>query len=350
VHIDGLGGDDAAVDARRERADKNINTITIEGYRDNEVAWNDFATRCGGSFRFAYRATLAWQFDYHIPLRVRRVSCFIGRKKIAQVAIGISRHRRVFAEGLALLPEHQTLWAAVMKAIFDHFGAGTYHYGSPWSLERSREQDLRWIHGVALISVLPITVFAIDFSRWASWEDYIRAISSNARRNARRAANDSVLIRCNSGMMALSDAHHLFRLSRDLCRRKNLKFSLTNKLLRFITRVYAMKHYHFVAVAYRSQRVLAVLSGISFGKNTYYIESGALKDNRGSSWLLMLDMIRQAYDRSPNGHFVTGFWRSDTEIVAKEGLEFFRHQCQSHPEETSEIIFRYAPSDVSLAP
>jgi hypothetical protein len=323
--------------------------ITIEVSRDNEAMWNDFAMSCGASFRAAYRAALPWQFDYHFPLRLRRVSCYLEhhgqRKKIAQAAVGFSLQRRVFAEGLMLLPEHKTLWTAVMKAVLDHFGAGAYHYGSPWSLEQPREQELRGIHGVAVISVLPITVFAIDFSCWSSWEEYSHAVSSNAKRNARRATNSGFVVCYNSGMMTLCAAHHLIKLSRQVCRRKNLKFSLINRILRFIARVVAMKGDHFVIVARRSQHVHAVFEGISFGENTYYVDSGSLGDNGGSSWLLTLDMIQRAYERSPNGHFITGFSRSNTEIVAREGMDFFRHQCRTYAEGTSEVTFRYHRHD-----
>jgi hypothetical protein len=53
-------------------------------------------------------------------------------------------------------------------------------------MEKSREADLKQISAVTIESIRPLVVHAVDFSRWPTWDDYWRAISSNSRRNARR--------------------------------------------------------------------------------------------------------------------------------------------------------------------
>ena len=69
--------------------------VTIKQSDETPGNWDAFASRCGASFRASYYGSQAWQFDYHLWRRMRRVCCFIQaggvQTKIAQVAIGFGR-------------------------------------------------------------------------------------------------------------------------------------------------------------------------------------------------------------------------------------------------------------------
>jgi hypothetical protein len=66
-------------------------------------------------------------------------------------------------------------------------GPGEYHYGSPWSPEQPRQNDLASIRGVTVVSTQAITVYAVKFAQWANWDAYLKNVSTNAKRNAKRA-------------------------------------------------------------------------------------------------------------------------------------------------------------------
>jgi hypothetical protein len=266
----------------------------------------------------------------------------VGNLKIAQIAIGFGGRCRVFAEGLQILPEFQSLWGHVMGAFLTHLGDGEYRYGSPWSLEPPRESELALISGVSLIATQPITVFAVDFGRWESWDEYVKAISTNARRNANRATKtyNTVSIVRRSSFAAIMHLYPLLVLRKKLFDRKQLEYSWPKLTIRFLLRMVAMREKSFTAIARADGVLSAAFGGIEFGPNTYYLESGAIENNNGLSWFLLLRMLRDAYDRAPLGRFVTGY-NLETSDSADVGLSRFRAQCRAVAHPTSEVVFAY---------
>jgi hypothetical protein len=274
---------------------------------------------------------------------LRRFSCYIGDLKIAQIAVGFGHRVRIFAEGLQILPEFQWLWRHVIGAFLMHLGDGDYRYGSPWSLEAPRENELASIPGVSLISSQAITVFSVDFDRWDSWDAYLAAISTNAKRNAKRATKTytDVSINRRSSFSSMIDIYPLLVLRKNLSDRRRIHFSWSKLTLRFLLRTFAMREKSFTALARGDGVLIAAFGGIEFGPNTYYLESGSIKENNGMSWFLMLRMLRDAYDRAPHGHFVTGFNCETGDNGADAGLTFFRSQCNATTHPTSEVVFAY---------
>lgn len=318
-----------------------VTFITIERFQGDATAWDDFAERCGASFRGAYRAW-TWQLDHHLPRQIKRFSCYthIGNEsvKIAQAAIGISPKMRVFTEGLMILPEFATLWQTTMAALLRTLSDGRYHYGSPWSLEPSREATFRDM-GLSVTRVQPVTIYAVDLSRYATWDDYIKSIATNARRNMRKAEKANIIITSASGRASLRLAIPLIRLRKELFNRKSVTLSMSRYVMRFVLRILTMRRATFISIARDGERITAAFAGTLFGANTYYLESGAAKDNNGASWLLILTMIRRAYEHDPTGRFVIGFHLDGRPL--NDGLTFFRNQCLSQLYTTSEVTFDY---------
>jgi hypothetical protein len=320
--------------------------ITLEQTQSSEAAaWDSFAAACGASFRGASRAVGGWQFDHHLLYRMKRYRLWLqqrsGRVQIGQAAIGFGSRLRVFADGLQLLPEHSPLWREAMTAVLEQAGPGVYHYGSRWSLEPAREGDCASIDGVNVANVQSITMYAVDFARWPTWDAYLRDVSSNARRNAKKAEKfgERLVIDARRGLAMLRDAPHLIGLRRGLYARKQVPFSAAGSALRLMVRAAIMRENAFIAVARVDGSPISAFGGVTFGDNTYFVDAGSLQEDNGVYWHLMLRMLRDAYQRAPLGRFVTGAYYNGASV--SRGLDFFRYQCRAQENATSEFVFTY---------
>jgi hypothetical protein len=320
--------------------------IIIKPFHGTAKEWDDFAKLCGGSFRSGYYGVRAWQLDYHIIHSLRRLCCYINRGskliKIAQTAIGSGVRHRIFSEGLLLLPEFQSMWNDVMFSVLNNLGPGKYQYGSPWSLEPCREIALSLMPGITIISAEPVTVSGVDFARWNSWEAYYKDISTNAKRNAKKAEKtyDKLLIKTDSGLAALKHLYNQILLRRQLSIRKKIDSNVVRLAVRFFTRCLVMGHNAFTSIVYVDNIPMAAFSGITFGESTYFIEAGSVENNNGLFWFLLLHMLRDAYQRSPSGKFISNYRRArDAEVP---GLAFSHRQYCNTTYLTSEVIFEWA--------
>lgn len=320
--------------------------IVAEAARASERnAWDAFAQACGASFRCGYRASSGWQLDHHPFFRMRRYALWLQaperREQIGQVALGIGPRARVFADGLQLRPQYAHRWREAMCAVLSAAGPGTYCYGSRWNLEPRRESECASIPGVRVERIQPITMYAVDFSRWSAWEHYARALSENARRNIKKAEKlcDALTIDIRRGSEMLQAARHLLQLRRDLYARKHIPFSMRKSALRLLLRAWALRDQAFIAVSRLDGAPVCAFGGIVFGDNTFFVDSGSIQEDRGTYWHLMSRMLRDAYERAPHGRFVTGAHYEGSPV--SPGLEFFRHQCRAEGSPTSEFEFRY---------
>lgn len=327
------------------KAGKRI--VVERDHSTDELSWDRFAALCGASFRAAHRALGAWQFDHHLMHVMRRYAVFLerpsGRVRIGQAAIGFGPTLRVFAEGLQLLPEHRGFWREAMSALLSHCGAGLYHYGSGWSLEPPRENECAAITGVRVVDTQAITMHAIHFSRWSCWDDYFREVSYNARRNVKKAEKlqERLTIESHRGLRMMRNARHLLSLRRGLYARKAVEFSMLSSAARLLLRATVMREHAFIALARIDGAPVSAFGGITFGDNTYFLDSGSIKEDNGAYWFLMMRVIREAYERAPLGHFVTGPYYHDAPVSA--GLDFFRYQCEAQGNPTSKFTFDYRP-------
>lgn len=315
-------------------------------------AWDAFAARCGASFRCARRALSLWQFDHHLFHRLRRLEIHVGRdgamRKIGQCAVGIGRRRRVFADSLQLLPEHQHRWPEAMRAVLQALGPGEYHYGSQWNLEEPREEVLARLPGVSVTHVEALTVDVVDFSQWPSWEAYFRAVSSNAKRNAKRAQEQfpEMEVQVRTGMGALRSWFALHRLRSILAERKHLRIGGLLALARSAMRTVALGGENFTAILRCGDEAAAGFAGIDFGANTYYLQAGSQTNNGGAAWHLMLSMLARAQKRRPQGRFVMGAQYASQ--PRDEGLAFSRRQVRVSLVPTSEVTFRYQTPHLTI--
>jgi GNAT acetyltransferase-like protein len=323
-----------------------MRTVEISRTALTSSLWDSFAHKCGASFQSGYHAIRACGYDAFrkwqknlLPLRLRLFEIYDKESdhKIGQCAIALRGQHGLFIDGLQLLPERHGSWTTAMAALLARLGPGRYRYGSHWNIEPPRERNLETISGLAIEAVEPLTLQAVDFSRWKSWDDYLHGVSKNARRNANRACAGSPSLRIRRGLATVIDIPALVRLEACTLRRKNLKPASGRNFARLV-RAITMPEYLVTAAVSSYGRHVACFYGIEFGHNVYYLEGGSQPDNHGAAWYLMLEMIRQAYDRSRGtGKFLMGTTQDGRPGWA--GLARSREQCRVTDFPTSVVTF-----------
>ena len=309
--------------------------------------WDDFAQRCAASYECNHTYLRAWAVKNRF--RLRRFEIFmqeVGQlQKIGQCAVGVGGAISVFLGELQLLPLYSSLWTSAMTALLGHLGPGHYSYGSSQSIEKSREEDLKQISAVTIESVRPLVVHAVDFSRWPTWDDYWRAISSNSRRNARRAEllipDLSIAIR--QGHQAALDIPTLLSLRAAMYRRKGLAFGPWRAGLSGLSMILTCPQYVFTAVVSGQNRALGAIFGVEFGPHVYYDSGGSRPDNGGAAWYLTLAMLRRTFERNPRtAKFIMGYvdYATHDENIGG-GLLRFRQSCRVSAYPTSAVRFAY---------
>lgn len=284
-------------------------SITVSEAAHKAVApqtWDDFALQCATSFQCTRSYLRAWalknrfRYDLHLFELYMRESG--TPRKIGQCAIGVGAASSVFVGELQLLSGYSRFWTDAMTALLDHLGPGHYHYGSTHSLDESHEEDLGQISGVTIESVRPLVVEAVDFSCWPTWDDYWHAISSNSRRNAKRAEAliPDLSIAIRQGFKAALDLPALLSLRTAMYRRKGLAFEPWRAGLSDLGMILGCPQYALTAVISGRNRALAAISAVEFGPHVYYANGGSRPDNGGAAWYLTVSMLPTSEIRGPN--------------------------------------------------
>jgi hypothetical protein len=325
-------------------------TVSEAAYKAVDArSWDTFAQSCAGSFQGAHSYLGAWalkhRFRYHLRLFELHTRENGLPRKIGQCAIGVGRATNIFVGELQLLADCSQLWTEAMRALLARVGPGRYRYGSNQSLDKSREEDLKHIEAVRIESVRPLVVEAVDFSRWPTWDDYLRAISSNSRRNARHAEalipDLSLVIR--QGLNSAVDIPALLSLRAAMYRRKGIAFEPWRAGVSDLGLILGCPHHVITAVVSGRNQALAAIAAIEFGQHVYYANGGSRPDNAGAAWYLTLSMLRRTYERDPAAaKFIMGYvdYATHDETIGG-GLLRFRRSCRVSAYPTSIVTFTY---------
>ncbi|MCB8818924.1 hypothetical protein [Microvirga rosea] len=228
-------------------------------------------------------------------------------RKIGQCAVGVVNHKNVFLDKLILIPEADALWGACMHAVLKHLGPGIYEYGWNLNLEIPREDILGAISGVTIKTARPITVHAVDFQKWRSFEEYWADTSNNTRRNAKRAEAGSFKIVTRANSRGLLHLGAVVRLRASMYERKGIKFHQFRALMSYVVDHLIAADYRITAIASDGTRPLAAFTGCEFGSHTYYLAGGSQSNNNGIAWYLQKVMLQRAWNRTDGkAKFVMG--------------------------------------------
>jgi hypothetical protein len=303
--------------------------------------WNDFAAKCGGSYFCAYGYVIS-----NLPRRVRLFEVFSAGQKIGQCAIARGR----FLDSLQLLPGYSHFWYPAMREILARIPPGEYEYGSIWNMEIPREPYLEMIPLVTRLTSQHHYVQAVDFAVQPDWETYERSLATNARRNAAKArkSDENLAVTYSRGLATLRDTSVITRLRHDTWTRKGLRYDAGQMAARYAMRCCLYRRYIWTGKIIHSsspkvpQRIAAVVSGVEFGENVYYIDGASLPDNNGASWYLLIETMRRAFHKNPRGKFVMGVDRglSGNNKPGWENLNRSRQQCRVSRFSSSVVKFQ----------
>jgi hypothetical protein len=112
--------------------------------------------------------------------------------------------------------------------------------------------------------------------------------------------------------------------------------------------MFTCPEYAFTAVA--PGKALAAFSGFRFGSCTYYFDGGSAGGHSGASWFLMMNMLREAYERALDGKFVMGYF--DYATYAEEvggGLVRSRRSCRvtDYPTSIGDFTWSATPAGIT---
>ncbi len=347
---------DVGLIARPEPREQGVVTARLLRPSDRDArAWDAFAKACDhasfvGSLGYArlYAGT-GGLATAEIMLREGARERKIGQATI----VGPRRGERHIVDGIKLLPDRAALWPEAVLALLRLLGPGRWRYGSTWSGEPPRADALAALPGVAVRTVRRSSIYEIDFTRWPDWDDYIRGLNSNVRRNLRKgAALPDLRVEVGTGWRAARKVFLLDAMRRATLRRKGVADHPSlrrwpRSAIRFLLRVAALGDGVTVAVARTGGKARAVFSGVEFGSSTFYLDGGSAGVNDGVSWHLLAAMIERSYRRNPRGCFVMGHEEDANRTgTGWDNLVRSRLQCQAERVPSDEVCFDYVSSDI----
>jgi hypothetical protein len=324
-------------------------SLIVKEIKISKADWDSFAIACDASYRGLHAWIKFRQLRSHIFFRVIRYGIFLqgegaAHSKIGQCAIGIGPRNRIFADGLQLLPEYTDFWAACMQVVLNKLGAGQYLYGSDWSLEPPRESELATLAGVAVTHVDRHMVEAVDLARWRSWTEYERSISTNVRRNIKKAQGnyENTYLEIRRGIDALVYTAQIVYSRSKMLSRKMISLDLAGIMRNHIMRSTCLPEYAFSAVLRANGKILATLGGAEVGRQAYYFDGGTQQTDC-SGWLLMMSLIEDFYKRHPNGRFVMGAsCRDNDQIEGWNSSARYRRDARVSGFPTSVVTFTFS--------
>ena len=303
--------------------------------------WDTFAQACNVTFMCSHANVSAERLRSH----VRFFAAYLEGTKVAQCAVAFRRFSRThdigrFVDGMQLLPKYATLWGRVMQEMLRILGPGRYYYGTEWSIEGDRTNDLKALHGITIQTALPYVTHAVDFSRWPSWEAYRQAISNNARRNAAKAmkVDPKAEILISYGIKSILHTIPFIRMRSQTRYRKGLDFNVLEQAMRYVTRMLLMRKRGYIARVVHLGKVVSYFCGIDFGRHTFYTYGASVPQKNGASWLLVLDIMQRSW--KPDGKFLMG--QAETG-AGQDNLLLFRHHCRVSDFPGAIVRFTYEP-------
>ena len=303
-------------------------------------AWDEFASRCGGSFLSSWTVVRLARITNRVLIVKFYRSTTTDRTLIGQCAISVTRKEIRFLDRLLLLPEYvDDEWADCIDALINYFGPRVYRYGSHWNEEPPRALHPSPLHAIEQSWARDFHIDAVNFGHWESFSHYTRSISNNICRDhtkAVRLGNATVKIR--HGWSALRDLGALVRARRHVMQKNHQSISFISDIILHATKILVFgKHVCLFTSSVNSEKYSSVFC-VSFGSCLYYISGGVLPNKAGLGSFVMLKTLETWQTRYPHGRFVMGFhtgqtspeeytvgaalYRRKLRVTSRTGLEF----------------------------
>jgi hypothetical protein len=347
--FESLNGADGAWVCVQQPDGSRVSVYELPLAKVSSARWNAMAARTLAVVRGTLPQIFGWAVNNFGRARVRLFEIWLertaSREQIGQCAVAQkSDGTCAFLPSMQLLPEHDDCWAPAMRAILSRLGPAQCSYGWNWNIEPPREATLAGFSGVEVTSVTPFFIQAVDFSQWSSWDDYHRAISENARRNAKSAERNhpDLAIDHRRGLGSLRHVPALVRLQEQQARRYGWRESSLAGLIHHTVLTLACPQFSIAAAARAGGKTLAVCNAWAAGSNVWYLSAASERENGGAAWRLLIEMLRFSYERSPKGKFVMGHVDYAIHDEAEGGgLLRSRRSCRTTDYPASIVSFRY---------
>ncbi|BEV00852.1 hypothetical protein [Novosphingobium olei] len=305
--------------------------------------WDRTIQRAGASFILAHKRLTLWRRAQVLKGSKVRILRLLADGAIAGICIVRSRNGiNTVRERLHLFPEYDVHWAQALQAVLRHVGTGFYRYGPADSISPPRSAELLQLAGVQITDVKPYTVHAVDFGRYAGWEDYERGLKPGIRNECRRAESRHGLHLASHSGRAIWP--QIGGFARDLHRQPHRKGGRRAELRQVIsialsTATLRGEATMFAAVS--DGRALARQYYVDFGKDRYYTAGAAARLQPSPAWWLTIRALREAYKRNPGGRVILGSFYPHLHDGSGDGLLDFRRRCGATSFDSDMFEFRY---------
>ena len=313
-------------------------------------AWDEFAHRCGAGFRSSSAHLQSIRLKGLVGQSLQIWQAHLSQdgcsRPIAQCAVIARSGRFIFYDGLQLLPESAPLWSEVMAGLLAELGPGEFEYGWEWNLEPPREKLLAKLPGVNIVRVRSLAVHGVDFSRWPDWPSYYGQVRKSVRYEARaaEARNSGLRLAVKRGLASAGSIVGLMNARAVMLRRKGVDLGGLRALAGHLFNATVCPDMTYVATVGQRGRVLAWYLGFEFGELSYYWAGARASEAFGAGWRLLLEMLKQAHDRSPNGKFLMGYVDCpDPNAARAVGLLESRKALRISEWPTSRVRFTWRP-------
>lgn len=337
---------EAGAAAEPSLARSSVDIQPFQGGRNADARWDAFAEQAGASFQGSATA-IRWEaMKGAHKHRLRRFAFFDAQgTQIGQCAVLVGKPRNRIIDAIQLLPHAADCWPDAMMALLHEIGSGRYFYGGRWNKEPARTVCIASLPGVRIESSRPMFVQGVNFSRWPDFESYWKKTSENVRRNARYALerNEGIHTERLGWHGVLGNLWALCNLKAASLDKKGLQEHGIHRARRLAMLALRFRDRVDLQIARDGAgSILCFQLNIRFGRETYYLEGGQAAGATGANWLLFREVLRDAFTRHPDGHFVMGRFEPAThDEEVGGGLYRSRRSLRVDDDEIAEIEFSY---------
>ncbi len=313
-------------------------------------AWADFAAANGGSWRSEPGHIRLARLRHIRKGKLHAFEVFATSgpskgQKVAQCLVSARGHRLAFEDGPQILSGHERYRSDILAKLLPHLPAGRLSYGWTWSLENVPLEDFVRIPGTSGHDSRDIIVHSVNLANWGCWDSYYRAISTNVRRNVKRAeeATTPVEVIHATGLAAVRLIPDLVRVRRHTLDRVDLRHPAWRMAVSYLANILTMPRTCHIALARQGTKPFAGLFGYEFGRDFYYWHGGSVEINNGASWKLLTDTVRRWKEKRPDGQFIMGYFDDSLPGYRREGLHRQRESLRKSDYTTRLISFDWTP-------
>lgn len=330
----------------RIHARSSIGIGALGGGRRADARWDAFAEQAGASFQGSATAIRLEALKSARKQRLRRFAFFDAQgAQIGQCAVLVGKPRNRILDAIQLLPHAADCWPDAMMAMLRAIGTGRYFYGGRWNKDPARTACIAALPGVCLESARPMFVQGVNFSRWPDFDSYWKKTSENVRRNARYALerNEGIHTERLGWRAVLTNLRALCSLKAASLDKKGLQEHVIHRARRLIMTALTFRDRADLQIARDGAGgILSFQLNVRFGRETYYLEGGQASGATGANWLLFREVLRDAFTRHPDGHFLMGRFEPAThDEEVGGGLYRSRRSLRVDDHEIAEVEFAY---------